>query len=85
MAETISVLIATATYVGLFRVFFDSFDDFSGKFKATLYTFPIALILDYVVNWSPSFQGLSLKVLLWLPSGLITGVVIYKFLRVAIR
>jgi hypothetical protein len=81
MSGFISTLVAILTYIVLFNLFFEDFDDFIEKLKGTLYFFPIALILDYFLNWSPSFSKMSLRVLIWLPSGFFVGIMTYIFIE----
>lgn len=81
MSELISGLIAILTYFVLFKLLFEDLNEFAEKLKSTLYLSPIALILDFVINWSPSFRKLSLRILFWLPSGLLTGLMAYVLLR----
>jgi hypothetical protein len=81
MSILISILFAILTYFLLFKVFFEDLEDFAERLKNFLFFFPIAFVLDYVTNWSPSSNKMSLRVLLWLPSGICAGIILYKLLQ----
>ena len=81
MAKLIGVFVGLTTYVILFKVLFQDFVEFRAKLKGTTIYYSIALFLDALFNWSPSFRKISIRVLLWLPSGLATGAVVYHYLK----
>lgn len=79
--NSISVLAGIFTYFVLFKMLFADSSDFIRKLKGTAYYFPLALVFDHFFNWSPSFRKMSLRILLWLPSGVVVGVIVYKFFK----
>lgn len=75
----ISVVGAAAVQMLLFKYLFDDADQFFKELKNTILLFPIAIFIESLINWSPSFRNESIRVLFWIPSGTIAGLAIYFF------
>ena len=70
----LSILAAVATYFLLFKLMFADLTEFQNKLKSTVLFFPIGAALDLVSSKE------SLRVWVWLPSGLIVGIFVYRLL-----
>jgi len=63
------------TYFVLYKLFFEDLDELVEKLKGFLIWFPISVLLDYVSEKD------SLRVWIWLPSGLVVGLWVYVLLK----
>jgi hypothetical protein len=81
MSQLISVLVGIFTYIVIFKLLFADLNDFSTRLKKTSYYLPLAILLDEFLDWNQSFLKKCLRILLWLPSGIVVGTIVYKFLN----
>ena len=63
MIYVIPSVVATVVYLGLYAVLFENADSFKKSLRDTIYFFPLSVLLDSVLNWSPSFKQVSLRAL----------------------
>lgn len=75
MAIFLSVLLATVIYYALYHTLFDDFEDFVAQLKSIVAWLPITGLLDY------DFSNASWRMYVWLPSGAVTGLLLYVQLR----
>jgi hypothetical protein len=66
MAIFVGILVGILVWAFFFRVLFEGLDDFTEKFVGFLKLLPLSIILDYSFDY-------SLRIPLWLVSGVVAG------------
>lgn len=80
MPSTYACIVAGLTYWLLYKLLFEGWDDFVQNLKWTLLLYPLGAIFDYFTNWSPTFEKVSVRILLWIPSGSVSGYIVYSII-----
>ena len=72
----ISVLVGGLTYVLMFQLLFSDLSDLFTRLKKFTYQFPLAILLDEFLDWNRSFLKKGLRILIWIPSGAVLGLIV---------
>lgn len=73
MAFLASIFVGGLTYLLLLKILFVDFGEFFVRLRSSLWFFPVGAITDSVSDRE------SLRIWIWLPSGLVTGILFYHF------
>ncbi len=74
MSILVSIVGAILTYLILYKIMFQDKADFYSKLRSTVFFFPLGMATDAVSDKE------SLRIWLWLLSGVIVAIPIYKLL-----
>ena len=70
----IAICAVVVTYLLLYKILFEDFDDFIDQLKSGLGWLPLTLLVDY------DFSNATWRLWVWLPSGILIGGVLLDFL-----
>ena len=72
-AILVGIFVGMATYFVLYKVLFEDSEAFKKELIDTIWRFPLIVILDWMFNWSPSLRRISLRLIFWCVSGMISS------------
>ncbi len=68
----------------LYKLLFDNFEDFVSQMRGTIGRLVIAVVLDSLLNWSPTSEKISFRFIAWAVTGVLGWIGMYWLLAVSL-